>query len=137
MKPFPERNISREQTIFNYRLCRARRIVKNAFGILASRFRVFRKPLNLSLKNIDAVVLASCALHNHLRKKSKTYLTPTCIDREDLEKGSVINGTWRQATNELTSLQRNIQRPSNMGRTSETLSLSISTVPVASLFKIE
>lgn len=116
MKPFPERNISREQTIFNYRLSRARRIVENAFGILASRFRVFKQPLNLSLENIDAVVLASCALHNFLRKKSKTYLTSACVDREDLESGTFIDGTWRQATNQLTSLQRNIQRPSTVGK---------------------
>lgn len=116
MKPFPERNISRDQTIFNYRLCRARRIVENAFGILASRFRVFRQPINLHLKNIDSVVLASCALHNFLRKRSKTYVTPTCVDREDLDRCSLNTGTWRQATTQLTPLQRNIQRPSSDGK---------------------
>lgn len=116
MKPFPERNISREKRIFNYRLCRARRIVENAFGILASRFRVFRQPINLNLENIDAVVLASCALHNFLRKKSKSYLTPTCVDSEDVENCTFKSGTWRQAIDQLTPLQRNIQRPSNDGK---------------------
>ncbi|KOB69502.1 Uncharacterized protein OBRU01_16473 [Operophtera brumata] len=53
---------------------------------------------------------------NGSQKKSKTYLTPTCVDREDLERGTFINGTWRQATNELISLQRNIQRPSTDGK---------------------
>ena len=67
MKPFPQRNLSHQQRIFNYRLSRARRCVENAFGIMASRFRVLLNPIALGPKKVDCVIIACCTLHNMLR----------------------------------------------------------------------
>ena len=95
MKPYPMRNLSKEQRIYNYRLSRARRIVENAFGILANRFRVFLSPISLSPDNTEKIVLASCVLHNYLRTKSPKRYTPNgCIDTEGIREGIVIEGEW-------------------------------------------
>lgn len=100
MKPYPQKEISYDEKIFNYRLCRTRRVVENVFGILASRFRVFLQPIAINIERIDAVVLACCALHNFLRRRSKkNYITEPSVDCEDVVNGTVTPGKWRQNGN--------------------------------------
>lgn len=72
MKPFPHRNLNPKQRIYNYRLSRARRCVENAFGVMASRFRVFLTTINLEPDKVESVVMACCALHNLLRTVAPT-----------------------------------------------------------------
>ena len=40
MKPYAQRQLTKEQRVFNYRLSRGRRIVENAFGILGQRWQI-------------------------------------------------------------------------------------------------
>ena len=47
MKPYPFRGQDVPNGVFNYRLSRARRIVENVFGIIANRFRILTKPIEL------------------------------------------------------------------------------------------
>lgn len=56
LKPYKLRGLTLEQRIFNYRLSRARRVVENAFGILASRFRIFNRPIPLNIETTESLV---------------------------------------------------------------------------------
>jgi hypothetical protein len=42
-------NKGSRKRVFNYRLSTARRIVENAYGLLASIFRIFRKPVEIKV----------------------------------------------------------------------------------------
>ncbi|XP_062575927.1 uncharacterized protein LOC134237799 [Saccostrea cucullata] len=97
MKPYSFKNLDQNKRIFNYRLSRARRIVENVFGILTSRFGVFKKAIPLEPEKVEGIVLACCALHNFLRtRKSATeYIGPGMIDEEDTENGTMNYGIWR------------------------------------------
>ncbi|XP_054083874.1 uncharacterized protein LOC128920511 [Zeugodacus cucurbitae] len=97
LKPYGGPNLTTAQTIFNYRISRARRIVENAFGILASRFRIFHTPIPTDVKTTDKIVRAACALHNWLRTKSSTTYFPSgCVDEEDINSGVIVPGAWRR-----------------------------------------
>uniref|UniRef100_A0A8C9XPS4 DDE Tnp4 domain-containing protein n=1 Tax=Sander lucioperca TaxID=283035 RepID=A0A8C9XPS4_SANLU len=50
---------------------KARMVVENAFGILASRWRIFHRGINLHPKNVDTLVVAACILHNFLLAPSE------------------------------------------------------------------
>ncbi|KAB0803745.1 hypothetical protein PPYR_00715 [Photinus pyralis] len=67
MRPYPRRgDLDLRKKVFNYRLSRARRIVENAFGILVSKWRVFRKPIIASEDTVRKIVQACVCLHNFL-----------------------------------------------------------------------
>ena len=44
MRPYSSRTMDLKEMVFNYRIRRRRTVVKNAFGILTSRFRIYPEP---------------------------------------------------------------------------------------------
>lgn len=95
MKPIPLRQQTRRQRIYNYRISRARRVVENAFGILAARFRIFFTAIPLPPERVQKLVVACCCLHNLFRRQQGRVNGAALVDRED-ENGRLVEGQWRQ-----------------------------------------
>lgn len=102
--------------MFNYRLSRARRIVENAFGIMANKFRIFEKPIPFAPDKVDLIVKACCALHNWLRvSEAPDRQHAHSVDGENHDTGEIIGGSWRNEhqTLGLLPLPRNLSRHPN------------------------
>jgi len=106
MKPYPTSNLDRQNRIYNYRYlflflqqfiqnfrhCRARRVIENCFGLLSSRWRILLKPIETSDACADAIIKASCCLHNFLIDEGN--LAASAVDHGLSNEN---NGTWRKA----------------------------------------
>ena len=105
--------LSDDRSIFNYRLSRARRVIENSFGILAARWRLFRRPINALPERVRLYVQTAVALHNFLRTtESSVYCPPGFIDGED-GSGNPIDGGWRQDGETNSGMQSISQAGSN------------------------
>lgn len=104
MKPYANRFPNETQKVFNYRLSRARRIIENCFGILASRFRVFQGEIRTGIAGATDITLAACTLHNILRRHhGRNSLPPRAVDSEDVNY-RLIPGSWRRGPQGLVGL---------------------------------
>ncbi|XDV51931.1 hypothetical protein PO909_020723 [Leuciscus waleckii] len=96
MRPYPGTNLQDRKRIYNYRQARARRVVENAFGILAARFRIFSRPIDLKPDKAVKIVKACTALHNFLATTERArYMPATFVDTTS-DTGDVLPGEWRQ-----------------------------------------
>ncbi|XP_067648088.1 uncharacterized protein [Eurosta solidaginis] len=117
MKPFSHNTLKEEETIFNYRLSRARRIVGNCFGILASRFRILLQTINLSPEKVTKIVLTCCYLHNFLRRQNEETYFEGGFDVEETDPGAIEYADWHN-DHGLTALQASsAKNASNLAKT--------------------
>ena len=73
IKPYPRSSLNLEKKVCNYRISRARRIIENTFGILAARFRIFRRPILRKPEIVVSITKATVALHNYLLDHENRY----------------------------------------------------------------
>ena len=112
MKPDGRRNLDQQQKIFNYRLSRARRVVENAFGILALRFQCFLGQMRQEPETVRLLVEAAVMLHNLIRKRYQA-LDVRMLDQEDAQH-NLVPGAWRTA-----AITEDLNRPIRGNRDSE------------------
>lgn len=114
MKPYPgHQEKGSKNRIYNYRQARARRVVENTFGLLASVFRVFRKPLMVNVENAETITSACVYLHNFLRKSntSRPLYAPYGTFDIDTQDGTVIPGSWRTVVEHDTGMVNLRRKP--------------------------
>ncbi|XP_067635108.1 uncharacterized protein [Eurosta solidaginis] len=104
MRPYPGSNLTRSKRIFNYRLSRGRRVIENAFGIAAARWRILRTTIECAPENCEKIVLACLALHNFimLNDQSRWYCPENYVDR--FEGNLMLEGEWRREIESQRSL---------------------------------
>lgn len=98
MRPYPGKGgLSEEKMIYNYRLSRARRTIENSFGILASQWRILRRPIICSVDKVIKITKAILCLRNWLRKQDigvNQYVPETMVDQDGPD--DIIEGAWRK-----------------------------------------
>ena len=96
MKPYPGKNLSHDQRVFNYRLSRSRRTIENAFGIFSARWRIFRRPIRADVSTVDKIIKATVCLHNYLLYTDNATYTPQGFVNSYCDDGKSVDVTWRQ-----------------------------------------
>ncbi len=111
MVPYPGREgqvFNSRERIFNYRLSAARCRIENTFGVLASVFRIFRKPMLLQQQKVRIITECCLLLHNFLRRSRTshgTYTPQGAFDTYTEADGQMqcIPGSWRDDPEPSTS----------------------------------
>ena len=116
MKPLPLRNMSDSQRVFNYRLSRARRVVENAFGITANRFRCLLTTMPQQPDRVTTIALSCCVLHNLLRLRKLNTDLP--VDNENPDTHELVPGIWRD-NSELPDMAGNYRGYTNVQANSQ------------------
>lgn len=89
MKPYPGKFLPVQQRIFNYRMCRGRMVVENAFGILAARWRIFHTPITANMDLVRLIIRTTVILHNYLMSKNDMNIFTVDEDNDSR------TGNWR------------------------------------------
>ena len=125
MRPYPgmkRGTLDESRSIFNYRLSRARRVIENSFGVLAARWRIFRRFIRASAENVEKYILATLALHNYLLQTDNAGYCPSgFVDSED-STGRITPGEWRSdvASGDASA---HLEKPHNVRHTKDAIAM--------------
>jgi len=83
MRHYPRRSLTNYLNII--RLSRGRKSVECAFGMMASKFKILKRPINFKTEKIEIVIKAICVLHNLIRVHDGTYSIPQGIQQDNVD----------------------------------------------------
>ncbi|KAM4038166.1 uncharacterized protein ACNLHF_016492 [Anomaloglossus baeobatrachus] len=108
IRPYPRRGLDRSKALFNSKLARAHCYVEHAFGILASRWRIYQTTIQLQPTTVKAVIKATVVLHNYCRLheiNDKHIEELPALNAPFVENGSVrtnVSTSGLQVSNQFT-----------------------------------
>lgn len=93
MRPFPYRQsrTHHRKEKYNTSLCKARRVVENAFGMLAQKWRIYHRPIEVNVDTTISIVKTTCILHNFLRTKKCDSLYINDLEEPEPAVGTFTN----------------------------------------------
>ena len=97
LKPYSKRQMTNEERIYNYRISRGRRVVENAFGILAQRWQILLTTMQHEPDTVRLITEACICLHNLMRLRYPV-IQNAAMDVEDANH-DMIPGAWRADAN--------------------------------------
>lgn len=93
MRPYAQKNLTKERRVYNYRHCRARRTVECAFGILSNKWRVLHSCILVNKEFATVIVQCCCVLHNFVKKRDGyIYDDSLTCEMEDVEEVTTVGG---------------------------------------------
>ena len=92
IKTFPDTRDPKKR-FYNARLCGARVVTENAYGMLKGRWRFIYKKCEAKMRNVKYVLMACVLLHN------------LCIERRD-----PCNPRWKLRVDQINMIPRNVPR---------------------------
>ncbi|XP_046688968.1 protein ANTAGONIST OF LIKE HETEROCHROMATIN PROTEIN 1-like [Homalodisca vitripennis] len=69
MRPYPQKKLTKERSVYNYRHCRARRTVECAFGIMSNKWRVMHSCILVNPIFATKIIQSCCVLHNYVKRR--------------------------------------------------------------------
>ena len=96
VKSYAKNILDERKRVCNYRISRARwrTLMENSYGICASRFRIFRRPIIRKVDTVVAMIKAVVSLHNYLMRHESNYCPAGYADA-DTPFGT-RSGEWRE-----------------------------------------
>ena len=97
MKPYSRRDLSRSERLFNYRVSLARRVVENAFVILANCWHYLLSYLQQRESTTTTIITSCILLHNMMRIRYPA-LQDNEVDTEGIQQDAIaVTWTIQQA----------------------------------------
>ena len=104
MKPYSRLDLDIQHRVFNYRLSRTRRVVENAFGMLATKIRCLLNPMTQKPERVQTMVLAACCF------TSERTVVSSCLYRGPSRRIAVSRGCYHGGADAMRAVELSASR---------------------------